>query len=128
MGATTTWERWDSMEPDGSLNPGGMTSFNHYALGSVNNWAYSTIAGISPMSPGWKTIKVAPRPGGGITHASAKHLTPYGLISIAWNIDSDSHCMHLSLHVPYGATACLDLPGTRQEWLKGGDYQRQYSL
>lgn len=69
-------------------------------------------------------IKVAPRPGGGITRASAKHLTSYGLISIAWVIDSVSHCMHLSLHVFYGATARLGLPDTRQEWL-GGDYQRQ---
>ncbi|NTW42286.1 MAG: family 78 glycoside hydrolase catalytic domain, partial [Cellulomonadaceae bacterium] len=35
MGATTVWERWDSMLPDGSINPGEMTSFNHYARGAV---------------------------------------------------------------------------------------------
>lgn len=40
MGATTIWERWDSMLPDGSVNPGDMTSFNHYALGSVANWLH----------------------------------------------------------------------------------------
>ncbi|EEA21078.1 hypothetical protein EYB25_008541 [Talaromyces marneffei] len=54
MGATTVWERWDSMLPDGSINPGEMTSFNHYALGSIINWLHSTVAGVSPLSAGWK--------------------------------------------------------------------------
>ena len=42
MGATTVWERWDSMLPDGSINPGEMTSFNHYALGAVADWLHRT--------------------------------------------------------------------------------------
>ena len=48
MGATTIWERWDSLLPDGSVNPGGMTSFNHYALGAVADWLHRRVAGLAP--------------------------------------------------------------------------------
>jgi alpha-L-rhamnosidase len=51
MGATTVWERWDSMLPDGSINPGEMTSFNHYALGAVADWLHRTVAGLAPAAP-----------------------------------------------------------------------------
>ena len=53
MGATTVWERWDSMLPDGTINPGEMTSFNHYALGAVADWMHRTIGGIAPAEPGY---------------------------------------------------------------------------
>ena len=48
MGATTIWERWDSMLPDGSINPGEMTSFNHYAFGAVADWMHRSVAGLAP--------------------------------------------------------------------------------
>ncbi len=53
MGATTIWERWDSMLPDGTINPGQMTSFNHYALGAVADWMHRIIGGITPVEPGY---------------------------------------------------------------------------
>ena len=52
MGATTIWERWDSMLPDGSINPGQMTSFNHYALGAVADWMHRVVGGLAPAAPG----------------------------------------------------------------------------
>ncbi|KAJ2972951.1 hypothetical protein NUW58_g9068 [Xylaria curta] len=58
--ATTTWERWDSLLPDGSVNPNMMTSFNHYAFGSVANWMFRTIGGLAPAEPGWKTVACGP--------------------------------------------------------------------
>src|SRR3954449_9961231 len=79
MGATTVWERWDSMLADGRINPGEMTSFNHYALGAVADWLHRTVAGLAPGAPGYRSIVVRPLPGGGLTHARARHLTPYGL-------------------------------------------------
>ncbi len=51
-GATTIWERWDSMLPDGTINPGQMTSFNHYALGAVADWMHRVVAGLSPLERG----------------------------------------------------------------------------
>lgn len=44
-GATTTWERWDALKPDGTVNEEkmagsgeNMVSFNHYAFGSVGSF------------------------------------------------------------------------------------------
>ena len=65
MGATTIWERWDSMLPDGTINPGEMTSFNHYALGAVADWMHRTVGGIDPLEPGYARVLVAPRRGAG---------------------------------------------------------------
>ena len=62
MGATTVWERWDSLLPDGTVNPGEMTSFNHYALGAVADWLHRTVAGLAPDAPGYARLRIAPRP------------------------------------------------------------------
>jgi alpha-L-rhamnosidase len=76
MGATTIWERWDAMLPDGTVNPGEMTSFNHYAFGAVADWMHRVIAGIRPLAAGYERILFAPQPGAGITSASAALRTP----------------------------------------------------
>jgi alpha-L-rhamnosidase len=109
MGATTVWERWDSMLPDGSINPGEMTSFNHYALGAVADWMHRRVAGLAPGSPGYRRIDVRPLPGGTLTRASARHLTPYGEASVSWSrID---HKLRVRVVVPVGSTASILLPG-----------------
>jgi alpha-L-rhamnosidase len=112
MGATTVWERWDSMLPDGSLNPGDMLSFNHYALGAVADWLHRTVAGLAPAEPGYRQILVAPRPGGGLSRASAAHETPYGRAEVAWVRDGAQ--LQVDLLVPVGATATVRLPDP--EW------------
>lgn len=110
MGATTIWERWDSMLPDGTINPGEMTSFNHYALGAVADWLHRTVAGLAPAEPGYRRLLVAPRPGGGLTHASAQHQTPYGLAACAWRIEAGE--LTLTLTVPPNTSAEVHLPGS----------------
>lgn len=110
QGATTIWERWDSLRPDGSLNPGGMTSFNHFALGAVAGWLHRVVAGIAPATPGYRRITFEPRPGGGLTYAAASHETPYGTVSIAWRLVGED--MHVDLVVPPGCTADVLLPDT----------------
>lgn len=109
QGATTIWERWDSLLPDGTVNPGAMTSFNHYALGAVADWMHRVVAGLAPAEPGYRTIQFRPQPGGGMTSASAKHETPYGLASIDWKIVGDT--MQVEVVVPTGTTATVELPG-----------------
>jgi alpha-L-rhamnosidase len=109
MGATTIWERWDSMLPDGSINPGGMTSFNHYALGAVADWLHRRVAGLAPAEPGYRRLRVQPVPTAALTHASAEHSTPYGLASVAWR-RADGE-FQLEVHVPVGASAEVFLPG-----------------
>ncbi|KAI1266414.1 glycoside hydrolase family 78 protein [Xylariaceae sp. FL1019] len=110
QGGTTTWERWDSLLPDGKTNSNGMTSFNHYAFGSVANWMFQTIGGLAPAEPGWKTFKVAPIPGGGLTFARASYLSPYGQIATHWTIDDDG-VFELALTVPPNSKAEVHLPG-----------------
>jgi alpha-L-rhamnosidase len=109
MGATTIWERWDSMLPDGSINPGQMNSFNHYALGAVADWMHRTVAGLAPAAPGYREIIVRPVPDPALTHASARHRTPYGQASVAWR-RQDGH-LTVDVEVPPGTRATVHLPG-----------------
>jgi alpha-L-rhamnosidase len=109
MGATTIWERWDSMLPDGSINPGDMTSFNHYAFGAVADWLHRTVAGLAPAAPGYRRLRVAPRPGPGLTSASATHETPYGTASVAWTLSNGTE-FALDVTVPPNTTAEVVLP------------------
>lgn len=110
MGATTVWERWDSMLPDGSINPGEMTSFNHYALGAIADWMHRAIGGIAPAEPGYRRVAVQPIPSGGLTHAHTRHLTPYGLVDVRWEVADGEFT--LTLNVPPNASARVTLPGS----------------
>ena len=108
-GGTTIWERWDSLKPDGTVNAGSMTSFNHYALGSIADWLHRVVAGIAADEPGWRRIRFAPRPGGSLTSASARHLTPYGEAAVGWTLADGS--LDVTVTVPVGSTGIVQLPG-----------------
>ncbi|RFA13280.1 hypothetical protein B7R21_08570 [Subtercola boreus] len=125
MGATTIWERWDSMLPDGSINPGGMTSFNHYALGAVADFMHRVVAGLSTEGVGSRRLRIAPRPGGGLTHASAEHRGPLGTASVAWTRVGTT--FDLDVEVPAGATATVVLPGSTGEGLPVGPGRHHFS-
>ncbi|OAA56260.1 alfa-L-rhamnosidase [Niveomyces insectorum RCEF 264] len=119
MGATTIWERWNSMLPDGTINPGQMTSFNHYALGSVCAFLHGTVGGLSPAEPGWKSALVQPRPGGTIRHASTSFDSPYGLYSVHWRLDGGK--LIADVAVPPNGQAKVVLPGI-EETVGSGEY------
>lgn len=106
-GATTIWERWDGIRPDGSFPPPAMDSFNHYALGAVGEWMYRVIGGINidPAAPGYRHILIQPQPGGGLTWARASHVTPYGTVSSSWRIESGA--FHLHVEIPPNTTATI---------------------
>src|SRR5699024_4744389 len=86
MGATTIWERWDSMLPDGTINPGAMTSFNHYALGAVADWLHRVVGGIRAAAPGHAEIEFRPVPGPGLSWAETTLETRYGTAECRWEI------------------------------------------
>jgi alpha-L-rhamnosidase len=109
MGATTLWERWDSLLPDGTVNPGEMTSFNHYAFGCVGEWMHQVIGGIAPAEPGYRQIRFAPVPGHGVTAATAELRTPYGPASCRWSLEG-TH-LTLAVIVPPNASAVVVKPG-----------------
>jgi alpha-L-rhamnosidase len=110
-GATTIWERWDGIKPDGSFQDAGMNSFNHYAYGAVGEWMYSTLAGlgVDDGAPGYKHVIIAPRPGGTIMSARARHHSMYGPVSSAW--EGKAGRFTLSVELPPNATATVVLPG-----------------
>ncbi|VZH91483.1 unnamed protein product [Fusarium fujikuroi] len=120
MGGTTTWERWDSMLPNGTINPGEMTSFNHYSFGSVANWMHQYIGGIAPLEPGYKTVSIAPVPGGNLSHASATYVSQYGTISTDWTVTKGK--FHLKVRVPPNTKARVTLPGTQKTKIVGSGY------
>jgi alpha-L-rhamnosidase len=116
MGATTIWERWDSMLPNGKVNPGSMTSFNHYALGSVVDWLHGTTGGISSQD-GWKNILVQPIPGGNLKFAETIFEGPYGRVECKWKIDGTKFEMTLS--VPPNSAAIVVLPSSGKSKVVG---------
>ena len=86
-----------------------MTSFNHFALGSVADWMHRVIAGLAPAAPGYRKIEFRPQPGGGLTSAAASHETPYGRAAISWEIADEE--MSVTMTVPPNCTATAHLPG-----------------
>lgn len=120
-GATTIWERWDSIRPDGSIIE-GMNSFNHYSFGSIGDWLYRCALGIRETSPGYKTLEINPHPGGGITYMKGSTITPFGRVSVKWTASQDGDMESLELDLPSGTTSLVHLPGGKVRSLKGGHY------
>ncbi|WP_150306398.1 family 78 glycoside hydrolase catalytic domain [Planctomonas psychrotolerans] len=120
MGATTVWERWDSMLPDGTINPGQMTSFNHYALGAIADWLHRVVAGLAPAEPGYRVIRIAPTPIAGFDSASAEHRTPYGPARVAWRRDGSR--IVVSATVPPNSSAEVSLPDGTELTVGSGEH------
>jgi len=118
-GATTVWEHWDGLKPDGKMWSANMNSFNHYAYGAVGDWMYRTIGGITldPAAPGYKHVIFHPQPGGGITSAREKIETPYGPVVMEWKIADGQWTMNFE--VPPNASATLVLPEGTKEYGSG---------
>lgn len=136
LGATTVWERWNSVLPDGSMNPEGMNSLNHYAYGSVAAWMYRYMAGIAPSEegPGFGLTKLCPRITPRLDSVELTLQTVYGTFGIAWNVTGEKKDKwSLQITVPFGARARLGLPegchcrqlGQEKVMLSAGTYAYQ---
>ncbi len=125
MGATTIWERWDSMLPDGSINPGEMTSFNHYALGAVADWMHRFIGGIAPDDAGYRRIAIRPYPSGGLTSAVARHDTPYGKVECRWTLQSGQ--FEMTVTIPPNTRAQVIVPGRESDLIEVGSGTWEWS-
>jgi len=115
QGATTIWERWDGIRPDGSFQDAGMNSFNHYAYGAIGEWLYRVAAGldVDPAAPGYKHAIIAPQPGGGFGMMRAALETPYGALACEWHVVDDAVAIEVS--VPDNTWATVRLPLARLE-------------
>ncbi|OHV43850.1 glycoside hydrolase family 78 protein [Pseudofrankia sp. BMG5.36] len=130
QGATTIWERWDAITPDGTLHDTGMTSLNHYALGAIADWLHRVVGGLQPAEPGYRRIRIAPQPGGGLSYATVSHDTPHGRVRVAWRHDPTGR-MTVDVAVPTGTTADVVLPRHPDELtvhVDAGEHHWEYDL
>jgi hypothetical protein len=119
MGATTMWERWNSINPDGSFGDPAMNSFNHYAYGAVGTWMYENIGGIAPLSAGYAKSRIAPRVGGGLTSGVGSFDSAYGTIASSWRAARSG--FRLSVDIPVNTTAQVEIPARAAEAVTEGD-------
>lgn len=113
LGATTMWERWNAWTPEGGFGDVSMNSFNHYAFGSVGEYLYSTVGGIRPGSPGYKTIIIRPAIEPGLTWAKSSFLSPHGPIATSWR--RQGHRLSLEVTIPANTTARIYVPSSATE-------------
>jgi alpha-L-rhamnosidase len=121
VGATTIWERWEAIQPDGTPQTGGieghaegsepsMISFNHYAYGAVIDWVYRNVLGLTSLAPGYHQVSISPRPTKSIDFAKGSIETGYGKYAIDWKVEN--HKLTAKVTVPFGVEAKLNLPVT----------------
>ena len=130
MGATTIWERWNSLQPDGHISSVGMNSLNHYAFGSVVEWIYRCCAGIQPLEehPGFRKVRLKPEVNYQLRHLKAEYRSAAGTYKSAWNVIDENH-VELWVTVPFNCTAELVFPCSENEQpqiLEPGSYYFTY--
>lgn len=121
MGATTIWERWDGIKPDGTFQSVVMNSFNHYAYGAIGDWMYRKMVGIDTFEDGvgYKHIRIQPHIGGGFSHAAASLETYYGKLSNEWKLENGNLKMDVS--IPVNTVATVYIPaGAASEITESG--------
>ena len=114
LGATTIWERWNSLNPDGTVSSTGMNSFNHYAYGSIVEWMYRNMCGLNPSTgdtrvTGFRRALIAPKPDASIQWARAHYRSAAGWYASGWQID-DQGGLIFNFAIPFNASAVVLLP------------------
>lgn len=121
MGATTIWERWNSLLPDGTPNPDGMNSYNHYAYGNVMEFVYCRVAGIEAAEAGFQKIRIAPNPCKGLAEFKAEYESINGKI-VSGYVQKDGK-IKFTVQIPEDVEAEIILPNERPIKATGGKYE-----
>lgn len=127
LGATTIWERWNSVGPDGTISDTGMNSLNHYSYGSVMEFLYAYGAGIRPAEPGWRRAVIAPNPDYRLGWIEGSFDSAAGKYVCNTRINSDG-TLDVHVEIPFGCEAQVVLPrsGKAPETLSAGAYDFHY--
>lgn len=129
MGATTIWERWDSVTSDGSMNPEGMNSLNHYSIGAVMEWAYKYVLGFQKGSINYQHVNFAPEFDYRLKEVSGHFDTCYGRLATNYSIEQDAeHRIDVSLTVPFGMTVTVRLPRANKVIVNGEERENGFEL
>lgn len=120
MGATTIWERWNSIMPDGRISGTGMNSLNHYAYGSIVEWMYRNMCGIQPLeeAPGFQRFVIRPEINEKLLFAKATFQSPMGRIESGWKWEEKDE-LTIKLVIPFNTKATVLLTHAEQESVKG---------
>lgn len=119
LGATTIWERWNGIWPDGTMADKGMNSFNHYAYGAVGDWMYGTMAGINTdeNAPGFRHIIFKPIPDERLDFVKASIMSRHGEVKAEWQrVDGK---VKYTFTVPQGCTGTATVDGEVTELSAG---------
>jgi len=110
LGATTIWERWNSLSQDGSVSSTGMNSFNHYAYGAIAEWMFRYMAGLQPVAdaPGFRKVKLCPMPDQRVRSVNMSCQTAAGTYQVKWELP-EGGMFHLEIEIPFGCSAELTL-------------------
>jgi alpha-L-rhamnosidase len=120
MGATTMWERWNTIRADGEFGPVDMNSFNHYAYGAVADWMFGHLGGVQIIEPGYKKSRIAPLvEQSGSSHARCSVRTPYGLLTSEWQTAGGE--LKLAVTVPFNTSAEVVIPANSREVVREGE-------
>ena len=127
LGATTIWERWNSLLPDGTISGTGMNSLNHYAYGSVMEYVYAHLAGLRPETQGFRIASIAPLPDIRIGYSNFAFEAPSGKYVVNWEI-CENGMVKIHIEVPFGCSALVNLPRSGKEpyYVCAGQYDYMY--
>ena len=117
LGATTIWERWNSLDENGHISSTGMNSLNHYSYGAVVQWMFERCAGLTALEPGFRRAGISPLPHAALDHLEMDYMSAAGPWHISWRSMDRKH-LQISLTVPFGAEAEVNLPlwnGVKEE-------------
>ena len=92
-GATTIWEAWDGVRPDGTVHD----SLNHYSYGAICGWLFDGVCGISLKNG---KLRIAPQPHPSLGFAKAVWKSPVGEISSQWAYEGNKLRFHITVPVP----------------------------
>jgi len=128
LGATTVWERWNSVLEDGTISDTGMNSLNHYAYGSVMEFLYAYAAGIRPCTPGYKTASIKPHPDVRFSYMNCRYESVNGTYVCNWKIETNGS-LHIQITIPFNCQAEVVLPESGRDALKlsAGNYDFSYT-
>lgn len=126
MGATTIWERWNSVLPDGKISGTGMNSLNHYTYGSIVQWMYEHICGLTLIEPGFRKFRIRPELSDRFDRVEMSFMSPMGAIKTGWVRDADGYTVHVT--VPFDTEAVLELPGQAPITLTPGHHTVPFLL
>ena len=128
LGATTIWERWNSVLPDGRISGTRMNSLNHYAYGAVVEFLYRDVAGLQAVEAGFRKAVIAPMLNSRLGYTKLRYESAYGTYRSEWEILPDGR-VHVEIEIPFGCTAQVHLPhygGTEIGELTAGCYEYTY--